>query len=143
MKFVYLFCTLVYALHTQVLSAPPPSKEATYVASLTPDNFNDFVGRDQGVLVEFFAPWCIHCKRLAPVLELVGHAFEREKRVRIAKVDAIAHPALKQLYDVSGFPTLKWFPAGSFVSENFEGSRDAVGIVDYVNSKADKRRPHV
>jgi hypothetical protein len=45
------------------------------------------------------------------VYELVGHAFQRERKVLIAKLDAIEHAAIKEHFDVAGFPSIKFFPA--------------------------------
>ena len=65
--------------------------------------------------VEFYAPWCGHCKHLIPVYEKLAAAYQNEKEVVIAKIDAdnAAHKELASKYGVSGFPTLKWFPKGS------------------------------
>jgi len=60
--------------------------------------------------VEFYAPWCGHCKRLAPDYEKVAQAFLTEPKVAIVKIDCDAHKAKCSQFDVSGYPTLKWFP---------------------------------
>ena len=49
--------------------------------------------------------------RCVQVYELVGHAFQREPKVLVAKLDAIEHAAIKEHFDVTGFPTIKFFPA--------------------------------
>jgi len=106
------------------------------VVDLTPDNFDSVVDGSKGAFVEFFAPWCGHCKTLAPEYEIVGDAFEREPVV-IAKVDADAHKELGSRFDVHGFPTLKWFPKGNPTSpEAYEGGRTADDIINWINNKA-------
>jgi protein disulfide-isomerase A6 len=106
------------------------------VVDLTPDNFDSVVDGSKGAFVEFFAPWCGHCKNLAPEYEIVGEAFERESTVVIAKVDADAHKELGGRFEVQGFPTLKWFPKGSTTPESYEGGRTADDIVSWINNKA-------
>jgi len=86
--------------------------------------------------VEFYAPWCGHCKNLAPAYDLVGESFSKQKDVVIAKVDADSHKDLGSRYGVSGFPTLKWFPAGSSTPEDYNGGRTAEDIITFINGKA-------
>jgi protein disulfide-isomerase A6 len=106
------------------------------VIDLTPDNFDKFVDGSKGAFVEFFAPWCGHCKSLAPVYEVVGDAFAKSNDVVVAKVDADKHRDLGGRFGVSGFPTLKWFPKGAPTApEDYEGGRDAQEIIEFINKK--------
>ncbi|KAG8139590.1 hypothetical protein E2320_002352 [Naja naja] len=106
---------------------PPP--EATLV--LTKENFDETVNEADIILVEFYAPWCGHCKRLAPEYEKA--AKELSKRIPpipLAKVDAIAETELAKRFDVSGYPSLKIFRKGK--SFDYNGPREKYGIVDYM-----------
>merc|ERR1711991_621001 len=104
--------------------------------TLTPDNFDSVVDGSKHVMVEFFAPWCGHCKNLAPHWEQLGESFSRfSSDVVIAAVDADAHRELGTRFGVSGFPTIKYFPKGSTEPEDYSGGRTADDLVSYVNSK--------
>jgi len=106
------------------------------VVDLTPDNFDQVVDGSKAAFVEFFAPWCGHCKTLAPEYEIVGEVFAKYKdKVVIAKVDADAHHALGGRFDVHGFPTLKFFPKGSTTPKAYEGGRTADDLIKYINAE--------
>jgi protein disulfide-isomerase A6 len=110
---------------------------ASDVLELVPDNFDSVVGIGKPGLVEFFAPWCGHCKSLAPIYEQLADAFSHAKdKVIVAKVDADGEGRpLGQKYGVTGYPTLKWFDAQGNV-ENYEGGRDLDALASFVASKS-------
>ncbi|TMW57207.1 hypothetical protein Poli38472_003132 [Pythium oligandrum] len=79
------------------------------VIILTNDNFEHLTQASTGAttgdwLVEFYAPWCGHCKKLEPVYEKV--ADELKGKVNVAKVDATAHSALGKRFEIQGYPTI-------------------------------------
>lgn len=113
---------------------------ASNVIDLTPDNFDSVVGKGKPALVEFFAPWCGHCKNLAPVYEELADAFVHAKdKVVIAKVDADgAGKPLGQKYGVRGYPTLKWFDADGKDSDYNEG-RDLQSLAGFVTKNSGVR----
>jgi len=106
------------------------------VVVLTPDNFDSVVGNDKGAFVEFYAPWCGHCKKLAPDYEIVGDSFAGVDGVVVAKVDADEHKTLASRFEVKGFPTLKWFPKGSLTPEDYNGGRSIEDITTFIENKA-------
>ncbi|KAJ6404129.1 hypothetical protein OIU84_012339 [Salix udensis] len=111
------------------------------VAVLTADNFNDIVlDENKDVLVEFYAPWCGHCKNLAPTYEKVAAAFKSEKDVVVANLDADKYKDLAEKYGVSGFPTLKFFPKGNKAGEDYDGGRDLDDFVAFINEKSGTSR---
>ncbi|ORY32576.1 disulfide-isomerase precursor [Naematelia encephala] len=108
---------------------------ASNVIDLDTKNFEQYVGGDRPALVEFFAPWCGHCKNLAPTYEQLAGVFPSDKVV-IAKTDADGvGRELGTRYGVQGFPTLKWFPAGSLEPVDYEGGRDLDSLASFVTKE--------
>ncbi|KAF9223397.1 disulfide isomerase [Gyrodon lividus] len=110
---------------------------ASNVIELIPDNFDSIIGQGKPGLVEFFAPWCGHCKNLAPVYEQLADAFSHANdKVVVAKVDADgAGRPLGQKYGVTGYPTLKWFD-GKGNAEPYEGGRDFDALASFISTKS-------
>ena len=70
------------------------------------------------------------------IFEELATAFKSEKEVVIAKCDADAHSDIGSRFDVSGFPTLKYFAKGSTEAQDYEGPRELSDLLDFVNDKA-------
>jgi len=112
------------------------------VLDLTPDNFHQVVDGSKPAFVEFFAPWCGHCKHLAPEYEKVGDAFAGSKDIVVAKVDADAHKDLGSEFGIRGFPTLKFFPKGWKKGDEpteYQGGRTADDIINFIKENANAK----
>jgi len=137
---------LMMMLMCALVAAEDPTAEVPGVQDLTPETFDGVVNGKIHALVEFYAPWCGHCKKLTPEFKKLGEKIlsdpKLKSRVVVAKVNADAHRALGTRFGVTGFPTLKWFARGQPVSspETYQGSRTADGFLGFITDKleADK-----
>jgi len=134
--FFFLFCSQA------VLGLYGPK---SLVVPLTKKNFADKVfGTEHIWVVEFFAPWCGHCKSLAP--EYDKAAANLKGLVNVGAVDCDVEKELCGNFGVQGFPTIKIFPSkttpvsgkkDSFhkVPEDYQGQRTAAAIVNFALGK--------
>ncbi|XP_019727151.1 protein disulfide-isomerase A6 [Hippocampus comes] len=101
------------------------------VVELTDDNFDKMVlDSDDVWLVEFFAPWCGHCKNLEPEWAAAASAVKEQTKgkVRLGAVDATVHQAVSSRYGIRGFPTIKIFRKGE-EPEDYQGGRSSGDII--------------
>lgn len=124
------------------LSLPLLAAAASQVTNLIPDNFDKIVFQSgKPALVEFFAPWCGHCKNLAPIYDQLAASFASQgDKVTIASVDADEHRSLGQRFGIQGFPTIKWFDGrpGS-EPEDYNGGRDLDSLQAFIKEKSGAR----
>ncbi|OBT72261.1 hypothetical protein VF21_08178 [Pseudogymnoascus sp. 05NY08] len=103
---------------------------ASDVHDLKTDTFPAFIAENPLVLAEFFAPWCGHCKALAPEYEEAATSL-KEKDIKLVKVDCTEEADLCQSYGVEGYPTLKVFRGPDNVAP-YAGPRKADAITSYM-----------
>merc|ERR1712142_604048 len=108
--------------------------EGKDVVELTESNFRKKVfNSENGFLVEFYAPWCGHCKNLAP--HWANAATELKGKMSLGALDATVHGSIAQEYGIQGYPTIKYFAPGSSEPEEYDGGRTADAIVRWAEEK--------
>ena len=102
-------------------------------------NFDELVtDNTKDVLVEFYAPWCGHCKKLTPVFDELGEKMEGTN-VDIVKMDATAND-VPPGYDVRGFPTLFWVPSDTKKAQPYNGGRELDDFVKFIEANKSKAK---
>lgn len=117
-------------------SEPIPADNSAPVKVAVAKNFDDVVlNNGQDTLIEFYAPWCGHCKKLTPIYDELATKLQDEE-VSIVKIDATANDVPPE-FEVRGFPTLFWLPKDSkSVPVKYEGGREVDDFLKYIAKQA-------
>lgn len=111
----------------------PEDWDAENVKVLVGKNFEKVAyDKSKDVFVEFYAPWCGHCKKLAPVWDELAEEFADSNDVIIAKVDSTANEV--KGVQIKSFPTLKMFKKGTNEVVDFTGARDLETLRHFVKT---------
>ncbi|KMT13996.1 hypothetical protein BVRB_4g078270 [Beta vulgaris subsp. vulgaris] len=123
-----------------MVSQPIPLENNEPVKVVVLDSLSNMVlDSKKDVFLEFYAPWCGHCKNLAPILDEVAVSYQNDPDILIAKFDASANDVPKDIFKVEGFPTM------FFISKNkekigYNGGRTKEDIVNFIEEhRSDKK----
>lgn len=113
-------------------SAPVPESNDEPVKVAVGKTFKEMVmDSDKEFLVEFYAPWCGHCKNLAPHYDEAAKRLLVNPNIMLVKVDSTENEVAG--IDIQGFPTLKFFGKDKTAEPvDFTGERTAEGILNWL-----------
>ncbi|XP_028394335.1 probable protein disulfide-isomerase A4 isoform X1 [Dendronephthya gigantea] len=116
------------------------SDEPSAVEHLTDGDFEDFVSKHNSVLVMFYAPWCGHCKAMKPAyMEAAAEMKAQKVKGMLAAVNCMQEQKLRQKYEVSGFPSVKYFKDGKYAYD-YPRSRTKDDLVDFMRSPSEANK---
>ncbi|XP_012055150.1 PREDICTED: protein disulfide-isomerase A6 [Atta cephalotes] len=119
------------------------SKDSKDVIELTDENFDKTVLNSEDMwLVEFYAPWCGHCKNLAP--EWATAATELKGKIKLGALDATVNTLKASKYEIKGYPTIKFFAPGKKDADSmqdYDGGRTSGDIVNWALEKLAENIP--
>jgi len=117
---------------------PPPPPEAPWkdeesdVVHLTEEDFKPFLKKKKHVLVMFYAPWCGHCKKAKPEITAAAAEFADDPKVELAAVDCTTDNSVCSAFEVSGFPTFKYFHYFNKEQKAYDGGRTKKDFVAFL-----------
>lgn len=114
----------------------PEDWDKNPVKVLVSSNFDEVVfDKSKDVLVEFYAPWCGHCKQLAPIYDQLAEKFGDREDILIAKMDATVNEL--EHTKIQSFPTLKLYKKEDNEVVDYNGARTLEALSDYLEGKAE------
>lgn len=129
----FVAAVIANSVKATIRSTEAPEVHTTNgLTTVVGSTFDDLVinsGKD--VFIEFYAPWCGHCKKLQPTFEQVAKELKDVDGIRVAQIDAAENDFNTKLFQVSGFPTLYFVPANGS-PKVYEGSRTVMGILNFL-----------
>lgn len=111
----------------------PEDWDKNPVKVLVSSNFDEVAfDKTKDVLVEFYAPWCSHCKQLAPIYDQLAEKYKDLETVVIAKMDATVNEL--EHTKIQSFPTIKMYKKGDNSIVDFNGERTLEGLSKFIES---------
>ena len=133
------FKYFILSLFSLVLSRKKLFQREETVIVLNDENFNKTINKFENILVLFYATWCGHCKKFLPTyVKISQKLYEEKPRINLAKIEMSSNNEIKNKYNISSFPTIKFFQKGK--PYNYDGERDEESIIKWMKKKIEKKK---
>jgi len=131
-----------FMLNPEEPPAPPPEDlpwpdiSGPEIIHLEDNTFKDTLKKKKHVLVMFYAPWCGHCKKAKPEIQAAAQQLQHNSKVHFAGVDCTIHKKVCEQYDVSGYPTFRYFLYGKndFL---YNGGRTTTAFIKFMENPSE------
>jgi protein disulfide isomerase family A protein 3 len=127
-------------LEPYIKSGPVPEPNDGPVKVVVGKNFNEIVmDPTKDVMIEMYAPWCGHCKKLEPIYNELGEKLQKEgvSNVVIAKMDATENDSPSAKIQAKGYPTIFFVPANNKGAPlQYSGERDVKSMYDWIKKNS-------
>ncbi len=88
------------------------------------------------MLLKVYAPWCGHCKTIAPEFLAAAKAIAHNENIMLAEFDGTLNEANE--IQIQGYPTILWYPKDKSAEVvTFNGGRDMAGILDWIKDHSE------
>ena len=123
-------------LSPHLKSEPIPEPATTDGLTVIVGKSYDDIVKDpsKDVLVKYYAPWCGHCKALAPTWDALAEEVKDIEDLVIAKFDATANEVAG--LDIKGYPTLKYYPKDNKAGVDYNGGRELEDFVKFLGESS-------
>jgi len=111
-------------------------EDGVHADDLNKDNHKEWMVDNEMAFVDFFAPWCVWCQRLAPTWEKFAVEIKSlNMPVGVAKVDCMAEVDLCKTEKVMAFPTLRWYEGGKPITPDYKMDRTVQAMTSFAKRK--------
>ena len=115
---------------------------ASEILEMDSDTLGDLINSQEIVLLEFYAPWCNHCKSFEPHFQkLQDRVNNMEQNILLAKINAEENKNVAKFFDIQGYPRLVLFINGDPIFYNNEMTYEAV--FDWMNDTLNRETAEI